>query len=90
METSLEFLDRFENERPILRSYVEESAEGFYNSAQGACTICDVMVEFARMHVLAALKQAAEKATVYADEGGYSEFVDEESILNAYSINNIK
>jgi predicted AAA+ superfamily ATPase len=48
------------------------------------------MVEFAKLHVEAALKEASEKATVYADEGGYSEFVDEQSILNAYPLDNIK
>ena len=47
-------------------------------------------IEFAKMHVEAALKEASEKATVYADEGGYSEFVDEQSILNAYPLDNIK
>jgi hypothetical protein len=49
-----------------------------------------IMIEFAKMHVTAALKAASEKAIVYADEGGYSEFVDEQSILNAYPLENIK
>ena len=49
-----------------------------------------IMIEFAKLHVEAALKAASEKATVYADEGGYSEFVDEQSILNSYSLDNIK
>lgn len=48
------------------------------------------MIEFAKIHVEAALKEASEKAIVYADEGGYSEFVDEQSILNSYSLENIK
>lgn len=48
------------------------------------------MEEFAKMHVTLALKAASEKASVYADEGGYSEFVDEESILNSYPLENIK
>jgi len=50
----------------------------------------DAMIEFAKLHVEAALKEASEKAIVYADEGGYSEFVDEQSILNAYPLDNIK
>ena len=49
-----------------------------------------IMIEFAKLHVEAALKEASEKALVYADEGGYSEFVDEQSILNSYSLDNIK
>ena len=48
------------------------------------------MIEFAKMHVEEALKQASEQALVYADEGGYSEFVDESSIINAYPLKNIK
>ena len=57
------------------------------------CTVyslSQVMIEFAKRHVTDALKEASEKALVYADEGGYSEFVDEYSILNSYSLDNIK
>ena len=52
--------------------------------------IIPLMQDFAKIHVEAALKEASEKAGVYADEGGYSEFVDEQSILNSYSLDNIK
>jgi hypothetical protein len=52
--------------------------------------ITQAMIDFAKLHVEAALKEASEKALVYADEGGYSEFVDEQSILNSYSLDNIK
>jgi|688.fasta_scaffold2273523_1 hypothetical protein len=55
-----------------------------------AIDIPNKLKEFAKMHVEAALKEASEKALVYADEGGYSEFVDEQSILNSYSLENIK
>ena len=50
----------------------------------------EAMIKFAKLHVEAALKVASENASVYADEGGYSEFVDESSILNAYPLDNIK
>ena len=47
------------------------------------------MIEFAKMHVEAALKAAAENAEVnIPDYGDYE--VDEESILNAYPLENIK
>jgi hypothetical protein len=49
-----------------------------------------LMIEFAKLHVEAALKEASVKASVYADEGGYSEFVDEDSILNSYPLDKIK
>ena len=46
--------------------------------------------ELIEYHVTEALESASKKASVYADEGGYSEFVDEESILNAYPLTNIE
>jgi hypothetical protein len=54
-----------------------------------ADTISNWMIEFAKLHVEAALKESSEKATVYSDEGGYSKFVDEQSILNSYPLTNI-
>lgn len=47
------------------------------------------MVEFAKLHVEAALKAASEKASVYADKGGVYDFVDESSILKSYPLTNI-
>ena len=31
----------------------------------------EIMIEFTKLHVEAALKEASEKASVYADEGGF-------------------
>lgn len=58
----------------------------------------EVMVEFARMHVEAALKAADEKATVTPidheeiSEGSFRPIwgVDGDSILNSYPLENIK
>ncbi len=61
----------------------------FSNGEVKDITISDIL-EFTKLHVEAALKEASENAIVYADEGGYSEFVDEQSILNAYPLTNIK
>jgi hypothetical protein len=53
------------------------------------------MIEFAKLHVEAALKEASEKAdTIYVEEDGcatgdYYE-VDKDSILNSYPLTNIK
>ena len=49
--------------------------------------ITSAMKEYARLKCEELLKIVAEKAQVYADEGGYSEFVDEDSILNAIDLN---
>lgn len=43
------------------------------------------MIEFAKIHVQTALKEASEKAEMYRDV----EAIDRESILRAYSIKNI-
>jgi hypothetical protein len=50
----------------------------------------EFMIEFAKMHVKEALKQASEKAQTECDEGGETGFVDEDSILNAYPLDKIK
>ena len=50
----------------------------------------EAMIEFARLHVNACKQEIAEKAEVYADEGGYTEFVDEQSVLNTYPLTLIK
>ena len=47
------------------------------------------MIEFAKMHVQEALKQASEKAESYVI-GGLTSDVDKESILNAYPLDLIK
>lgn len=49
----------------------------------------DMMIEFAKMHVKEALKEASEKATTDGYGDGYAG-IDEDSILNAYPLENIK
>lgn len=58
-------------------------------------TTTEMMVEFARMKVLEALNVASEKAEAYnIDEAGQTIYtdakIDKESILNAYSLAQIK
>ena len=53
------------------------------------------MVEFTKMHVTEALKQASEKAIMSLEESSddpYDHYaiVDKDSILTAYSLDNIK
>ena len=61
--------------------------------------ITDLMVEFAKLHVTEALKEASEKANygIYKNNDGQEPYhhesniyVDEDSILNAYPLDNIK
>jgi hypothetical protein len=56
----------------------------------------DLMIEFAKLHVTAALKKASEESYVdnnhhqgdYFDSDNFE--VNKDSILNAYDLNNIK
>jgi hypothetical protein len=54
--------------------------------------IRQVMIEFARMHVAAALKEASEKADTQEMGKGFTAetVVDKDSILNSYPLTNIK
>jgi len=55
-----------------------------------------LMIEFAKLHVAAALKEASEKAKITYDYSGNTgseycdEFVDIDSILNSYPLDKIK
>jgi hypothetical protein len=48
------------------------------------------LIRFAKLHVEAALKAAAENAITICDEGGETGFVDKDSILSSYPLENIK
>lgn len=56
----------------------------------------ELMVEFAKIHVEAALKEASEKAKLTSEvcevlqEHWFEEYIDKNSILNSYSLDNIK
>ncbi len=59
-------------------------------------TSTEMMIEFAKLHVQSALKQASEKAKITYEYSGNTgseycdEFVDKDSILNSYPLENIK
>lgn len=52
------------------------------------------MVEFAKVHVETALKEASDKVVLeygdYISDGHYERVIDKDSILNSYSLDNIK
>jgi hypothetical protein len=79
----------------------EEWLKHFEENAYPNTPISECMIEFAKLHVEAALKEAAEKAVMknhnedchYEDEDGdFPEFlvIDIDSILNSYPLENIK
>ena len=56
----------------------------------------NTLIEFAKMHVEAALKEANEKVVLTDEvcevlqEHWFEEYIDKNSILNSYSLDNIK
>lgn len=50
------------------------------------------MIEFAKLHVEAALKEASENVEIedYDEHGQYSPSINKYSILNSYPLSNIK
>ena len=72
-----------------MKTAAEFFDEGNFNN------VTDMLIEFAKMHVQEALKQASEKAEVEHELGNpydpNSEYqiVNKDSILNAYPLENI-
>jgi|688.fasta_scaffold1209212_1 hypothetical protein len=75
------------------------TAEEFYKSVVGASPIGhtrEIMIEFAKLHVQAALKAASEKAqagleTAHFAEGSYGvPVVNQSTILDSYPLDNIR
>jgi hypothetical protein len=83
MQTAKDFLDNF-----IGKCYFDKSVNSYYTEA---------MIEFAKLHVQAALKAADEKAMVTVVDYEFELEpptpiwgVDSDSILNAYPLDKIK
>jgi hypothetical protein len=71
---------------------MKQTAREFYDAHYSDDAVV-MMIEFAKLHVEAALKEASEKAIVNTEpdyRGGEWSIVDTDSILNAYPLENIK
>jgi hypothetical protein len=72
----------------------DEIMEHLNNSIEPS--IISAMKEFAKLHVKAALKLASEKSKLTNEvcevlqEHWFEEYIDKDSILNSYSLDNIK
>ena len=82
---------------PTAEEYVKQYPyiDSFLSSAQGYEVLTTFMKEFAKLHVEAALKAASENAkTEYIEPDGCATGdyydINKDSILNSYSIENIK
>jgi hypothetical protein len=79
-------------ENKIIPTAEEFLKEAQSNPAKG-WTARKAMIEFAKLHVEAALKHASELAEISNKPkfpGDYNLVIDEDSILNSYPLENIK
>ena len=75
----------------ILREYIDfDDINGNDTVELLPLTIADIMIEFAAIHVEAALKEASKKAHIQMDEHDLSCSVNKNSILTSYPLSNIK
>ena len=65
------------------------TAEEFYDKSKHD-SILDIMIDFAKLHVEQALKEASEKADTQTIHCTHIQIVDKNSILNSYPLENIK
>ena len=91
-------MEKIPTAEEILNDKVYITKDGIEDVHDSLSTVADVMIEFAKRHVKQALKEASEKATVTPidheeiSEGSFRPIwgVDDDSILNSYSLDNIK
>jgi hypothetical protein len=75
-----------DNQIPTAEQFLNRDKSRVFNEVD----IAQAMIEFAKLHVEAALKAASEDAQTECDEGGELGFVNKETILDAYPSTNIK
>lgn len=84
-----------ENKIPTTEEMMKRGTGNFLHCTDYEDAI-EAMKKFAKLHVEAALKEAAEKAKIKYEYSGNTgseycdEYVDQNSILNAYPLTNIK
>ena len=82
------------NHKEMSKYDVEDYDEGGYLGVNENA-LYKIMIEFAKLHVEQALKEASKKAQIKYEYSGNvgeycDEFVDVNSILNSYPLENIK
>lgn len=82
-----------ENKLPTAEEFLDCKSSDYDYFDKELELITNKMIEFAKLHVQEALRQASEKAEIFKSSNSVS-FLDarisEESILNAYNLDEIK
>ena len=77
---------------PTAEKFIENDYYHLHLDTDSTClaSIHDAMIEFAKLHVEAALKNASEKADTQTIHCTHIQVVDKNSILNSYPLDKIK
>ena len=83
--------------RPTAEEFLFGKADSFDHQMRELtftdAKVKSLIIEFAKLHVKAALEAASENATAYREEdmrGGTWTLVDKDSVINSYPLDNIK
>ena len=71
------------------QQFLKNKGDADFRLSKSGEYISDIMIEFAKLHVEAALKEASNVLTVDND-GDYINHPTKDSILNAYPLTNIE
>ena len=84
-------MEKIPTAEEILNDRVYITQDGIEDVHDSISTVAEAMIEFAKLHVEAALKVASESARLKELEVHLSDgSVDKDSILNAYPLEKIK
>ena len=85
------------NKIPTAAGFLIQNNDQDFRLSMSGLNVSDMMVQFAKLHVKAALEAAVNKATIMNDHNSYcgntgseyppNQIVDKDSILNAYPEN---
>jgi hypothetical protein len=79
-----------ENKLPTAETLLKRGSGNFIHCTDYEDAV-EAMIEFAKLHVEAALSNVDRLASLKCNNGKeFRDFIDENSILNAYSLTNIK
>jgi hypothetical protein len=73
----------------FLKNY-ENDTNHYADQEYSTNKLIEGLKEFAKRHVIAALKEASKQASIHCDTYGQVPTITKEAILNAYPLENIK
>lgn len=78
------------NELPTVKEFLIKNDDEDFRLAQSGMYLSEMMVEFAKLHIEQASKAALNNVKYANGNDSAVDDIDEDSILNTYSLDNIK